>query len=425
MIDGYVADVPYVRTFTKELAPAWLDHAALVSGFTAPNRNSGFAWCDLGCGHGLTSAVLGAAHPQGEFHGIDANEVHVESANRFASDAGVRNVSFHAARFDEACDLNLPAFDYIVSHGVYSWVDEAARTAWRRFIERHLKPGGLLYLSYNAMPGRAADLPLQRLVRALGLTLGGNSQERTMAAIRIALRMAELKAPALAASPFATSLRQSGDKFSPGYLTHELMVASWEPHCVTEVRAALAPIGLRPAGSATLVENYDSLVLGRAAREALRAIEDPDVRELARDFFIDQFFRRDVFVRGGERLDEAERRRRLFESAWFLARPANATEYRVTTPAGEVKFDNPAARHIVSALAAGPRRLADIALTAGSIPSQDLLANALVLTAAGAVWPVEGGNVSVANINEAIARLATTEQIPYIVQPFGTAVADL
>src|SRR5262249_9743646 len=160
-----------------------------------------------------------------------------------------------------------------------------------------------------------------------------------------------------------------------------------------DVRADMADIGLEPVGSATLIENYDSFVLGRAAREQLAAIGDRNARELVRDFLINQSFRRDVFVRGSRSLDQNERRNWLLESAYALALPAAQVEFVTSTPAGRLNFDNPASRHIVRALASGPRRLADI--TDRAVNSQDLLANALALCAANALWPVELGQVPV------------------------------
>ena len=49
---GYVSDIPYLRDFKPMLAPAWLDHAALVCGVEPPARESGFTWCDLGSAKG-------------------------------------------------------------------------------------------------------------------------------------------------------------------------------------------------------------------------------------------------------------------------------------------------------------------------------------------------------------------------------------
>jgi SAM-dependent methyltransferase len=418
---GYVTDVPYIRDFIRELAPAWLDHVAVVGRFAPPDRQDSFTWCDLGCGNGITAVALAATHPSGVFRGIDAMPVHTGFARRLAAEACISNVGFDAVDFGAAAEAEYPGFDYIVSHGVYTWVGEGARRSWLRFIDRHLKPGGLVYVSYNAMPGRAADLPWQRLVRTLGLTLAGSSRDRVAGALDVARKLTALKAPALVASPLAASFHDKPDRFSTTYLTHELMNADWAPLCVTEMRAAMADIGLEPAGSATLIENHDSFVLRGAAREVLAAIADPNARELVRDYFIDQCFRRDVFIRDGRRLSREDRKDRLMQSVFFLARGEESLEYRLQTPAGKLRFDNRTARHIVRALAGGPRRLADIADT--EIPEQDLIANILVLTAASAVWPVNPVGLSVDALNAAILNREGGEQeIRWRVLPFGTAV---
>jgi SAM-dependent methyltransferase len=422
VVQGYVTDVPYVRAFIHHLAPAWLDHVAIVSGLRPPARQDGFAWCDLGCGQGVTAAMLAAMHPAGDFHGIDAMPGHIDHARRLAAEGGVGNVSFHATDFAAAADLALPKFDYIVAHGVYSWVGAQVRADMRSFIDRRLKPGGLVYLSYNAMPGRAADLPFQRLVRALGETCAGDSVERVAAALKIVDAFLELKAPALVASPMLSVLKQRNYTLAAPYLAHEYMGQHWDPPFVTEVRADLATIGLKPVGSATLVENHDSFVLGQAAREALAAIDDENVREMARDFFIDQFFRRDIFIREGSQLNEAEQRQRLLANAFALTRPPGKIEYTLRTPAGQLSFDNAAARAIVAMLAAGPCRLGDVVEKSGAAAA-DVIANAMVLCASTQVRPVEPSRASVTAINAAISRrLGGGEEITYLALPYGTAL---
>jgi len=421
-VKGYVADVPYVGAFIHELAPAWLDHVAIISGLAPPKREEGFAWCDLGCGPGVTAAMIAAMHPAGQFHGIDAMPGHIDHGRQLAAEAGVANVSFHAADFAAASDMALPKFDYIVAHGVYSWVGPDVRADMRLFIDRHLKRGGLVYLSYNAMPGRAADLPFQRLVRAIGETCVGNSTERVAAALNIVESFLELKAPALVTSQMLSAIQQSKDHVSSVYLAHEYMGQHWNPPFVTEVRADMATIGLAPAGSATLLENHDTFVLGHSAREALAAIGDEDVRELARDFLIDQSFRRDIFVREDARLDEHEQRKRLLGSAFALTRPASKVEYAVRTPAGKLAFDNAVARATIAALATGPCLLGDIAERSGAAAA-DVIANAMVLSASTQIQPVESMRASVAAMNAAILRrLGGAEEILYLGVPCGTAV---
>ena len=220
----------------------------------------------------------------------------------------------------------------------------------------------------------------------------------------------------------ALRLKENAADFQLAYLSHELMSGHWEPMCVTDLRATMRGIGLMPAGSATLIENYDSFVLGQAARSTLEVIADLDARELARDFLIDQFFRRDVFVRSSRALDENERRSQLLAASFALTCPANAIAYTMETPAGHLRYDNPLAHDVVAALADGPRPLADISKEFDLAP-RDVLANALVLSAAGALRPVERSRTPVSKLNEAIyRRLSGPEEIRFLALPCGTAL---
>lgn len=418
---GYVGDIPYLRHFIRELAPAWLDLVALLWGVEPPDREGGFAWCDLGCGQGVTAAVLAALQPAGHFHGIDVLPGHIDNARRLASALGANNAVFHAADFAAAADMDLPKFDYITAHGVYSWVDGKVRADLRRFVDRHLKPGGLVYLSYNALPGRAVDVPFQRLVRSYGQSLPADSGAQAAAALAFARRLRAMKVPSLVLSPLCGHFtdRKSGH---PGhYLAHELMVGHWNPPGVMEVRADMAEIGLLPVGSATLVDNFDAFVLGKAARRILAKIADANLRESVRDLFLDTAFRRDVFVRAPFEIDERERRRRVLGRVFALARPARRVDYHLATPAGRVSFDNPVSRHIVGTLATGPRRLE--ALVTPAITQRDIVANAMVLASANYIMPVEPGKAAVSAINRLVLdRLETPEELQFLALPCGTAL---
>ena len=115
----------------------------------------------------------------------------------------------------------------------------------------------------------------------------------------------------------------------------------------------MAEIGLKPVGSALLVENFDGWVLGRRARRLVAEVADPDLREMVRDFCIDQRFRCDVFARDASPLDATEQRERLLAAALALTRPPGGIAYRMPTPAGHLDYDNPAAHAIVAALPPG------------------------------------------------------------------------
>ncbi len=418
---SYVTDVPYVAEFTPELSPDWLDLVATVGGFAPPNRDGHFAWCELGCGPGLTANIYAAANPDATFVGIDAMPDHIAAAQSLAAASGNANLIFYSLDFDAAAALALPSFQYIVAHGVYAWIDPDAAASLRRFIERHLAPGGLVYVSYNAMPGWAADAPFQHLVYSLAADQPGDSNHRFEVAAEMIRKLTTAGAPALRASSIARDWYRHATSRPIAYFSHEYLAPAWRPLYVNIVRTEMARVGLVPVGSATLAENFGTLVLNQAAREALQAIEDEDLRELARDYFLLQRFRRDVYGRSPRKLSEGERRDRLLAFPFGLLRPPSLVDFRLVTDLGAFTFDNRVARRIVALLADGSQSLLNC-LEVGEDP-QDVLANALMLCCARAIWPATAKPASVAHLNEALFEWnRQTDELAYHALPCGTAL---
>ncbi len=412
----------YSPTFSREVMPAWLDFIAVLCGRTPPDPSRALRWCELGCGMGITAVTAAATHPSMDVHAIDLMPPHVAHAQSLGATADAGNVTFHCASFSDARLDALGSFDYIVAHGVYSWIDADARKDLRAFVDRHLAPGGLAYISYNAMPGWAPDLPLQRLLRELAGAQHGDSLERFAAAADLAADMTDAGARALVASPMARAgLQAFREHTDAAYFPHEYLPRGWEPRYVTDVRREFAEIGLTPVGSTIVRDNFDSYTMTARGREALDTVADADLRELLRDYFRGTSFRRDLFGRDLPELALAERRERLAAMTFQLDQPASLVSYRMRTAAGEVAFDTAAAHAIVDALAAGPSTLA--ALDTGRFPASDLLANALVLCAAGNIRPVAATSVDVTRINEALASVPEgTGYFPYRAAPHGTAL---
>ena len=216
-------------------------------------------------------------------------------------------------------------------------------------------------------------------------------------------------------------LHDNAGNYPRGYLVHEFLHTGWQPLYVTELRGDLAAIGLRPVASALPMENFDAWILTERQRELLAPIGDPDLRELLRDFCIDQRFRCDVFTRDAAPLSAEEQQRRLLDAGLALARAPSAITYRAQTSAGELDYDNPTARTIVTRLAAGARCLSEFQAADG-VP-RDLIASALALCAAGDLRPVETDRVTVGPINQALRRrLGGPVEVPLVALPCGTAL---
>ena len=106
----------------------------------------------------------------------------IGTARELARSAGLKNVTFIASSFASLNDLDLPACDFITLNGVWSWIDDENRARIAQCINAKLKPGGVLYVSYNALPGHAGTLPLRQLMRAEFARAQGSASERIAAA---------------------------------------------------------------------------------------------------------------------------------------------------------------------------------------------------------------------------------------------------
>jgi SAM-dependent methyltransferase len=190
---GYVTDTNYTDHFFRELSPVWLNYVAALNGAPPHRLDPSFTYLELGCGFGSSTIVNAGAFRQGEFHACDFNPAHFEGAMRQASALGISNIQFHETSFQHLLALDLPAFDFIVLHGVYSWIGAAARQAIRGVIGQTLKPGGLVYLSYNCLPGWSIEAPLRKLLLELAATGVGGSPQRTEQALRSVKQLSDSK----------------------------------------------------------------------------------------------------------------------------------------------------------------------------------------------------------------------------------------
>lgn len=364
--DGYNADIAYTHGAYRELSPGYLSYVCLLNGVRPPRTDRPFRYCELGCGQGMTLNILAATHPQGRFTGIDFNPLHVAGARRLAEEAGLANVAFHERSFQEVAAGALPAeevgdgFDFIVLHGVYSWVSPENRRAVVDILEKTLKPGGLVFVSYNAMPGWAPLLPLQKLMLAHAAANPARSDRQLDAALGFINRLNEAGAGYFAANPAVGQHLATMAGQDRRYLTHEYLNTHWEPLGHAQVAQDLARAKLGYACSANIPHNFDELSVRPELRAILAEIADPTLAETVRDFAMNQVFRRDIFIRGLERMPAAEAAAELRRLRFTLMVPREKAGLAVPVPLGELRHDAGLGLPILDALAAGTPTLGEI-----------------------------------------------------------------
>jgi SAM-dependent methyltransferase/methyltransferase-like protein len=137
---------PFSQTHPRRLATL-----ASLHGMT-PAPPSKCRVLELGCGDGGNLIPMAYQFPDSEFIGVDLSSRAVEIGVDKIADIGLRNIELHALDITKITPA-LGRFDYIICHGVYSWVPPAVRAKVMSIFRAHLAPQGIAYVSYNCQPG--------------------------------------------------------------------------------------------------------------------------------------------------------------------------------------------------------------------------------------------------------------------------------
>lgn len=362
--EGYVTDINYTSGFYQELSPVWLCTAAILKGFHAPAIDKPYTFAELGCGQGFGIGLLAASNPTGHFFGFDFNPAQVAHGRRLAEDSGLGNIEYHDASFQQlasAPEGAWPSFDFIVLHGIYSWVSRDNQLAIIEFIRRFLKPGGLAYISYNCAPGWASIAPLQRLMLLHADSHPARSDLQGREALAFIERLREAGAAFFQNHADIAPRLESAAKLDSHYVAHEYLNREWAIVDFADMVGDCSRAKLNYLGSATLVENLENLSVPASLLPLLQAEPDPVMRQTIMDFASNKGFRRDIYQKGLSPLTpqeqiEAVKRIRLtpLKTEW-------PSETKFKTPMGEATGRQSLYGPLLASLSQGPLSLSEMA----------------------------------------------------------------
>jgi SAM-dependent methyltransferase len=407
-------DLPYGSIAIRESHPARLAAVARLFGVDAPSPETARV-LELGCAEGGNILPMAVAAPGGTFLGIDLSARQVAAGEGRRAALGLGNAALHVA--DVATfDPGPGTFDYVVAHGLYSWVPAPVAEAILALIGRVLSPRGVAYVSYNTYPGwhlrglvrdvlfrgtpGIAD-PVERMARARDLLafVAANARDRSPA--------------------YGEALRDVLEQFSQyddAHLFHEWLEGDNHPVWFSDFAARAARHGLSPLAEARL----GAMPMGRVKPEVDDLLSPRTSDRLEKEELLDvlrnRSFRQTLLVNapapGREEPDPAVLDR-LFFTTELVPAPGDGPGATFKGPRSSLSTDNP---HLVSALRALhealPRALPLAALAPG--PVEDLRPALLRCVATGLVEARAGDVPCAATAGDApvaspLARLEAAE----------------
>ncbi len=335
---GYVADIGYTYGYYTELNPLRVKLAFLNAGLALPPEGSA---CELGFGQGVSINVHASASMT-QWHGTDFNPSQAAFAQELANKSG-SGAQLHDDAFADFCSRgDLPDFDYIALHGIWSWISDENRSTIVDFVRRKLKVGGVLYISYNTLPGWSAFAPMRHLMtqhaESMGAT-GAGIVQRIDGALDFAQRMLDTNPTYARANPLVPGRLKQVASHNREYLAHEYFNADWHPMYFADMASWLTSAKLTYACSAVPLELISAINFTPDQQALLADIPDTQLRESVKDFLINQQFRKDYWVKGPRKLSGVEQGRQIRALRIVLTSYRGAVQLKVKGGIGEANLN--------------------------------------------------------------------------------------
>lgn len=347
---GYVADIDYTYGYYQELNPLRARLAFLNNGLVCPEV--GVA-CELGFGQGLSTNMHAAASVT-HWYGTDFNPSQAGFAQELAESSGA-NVSLYADSFADFCTRDdLPDFDCISLHGIWSWISDENRQIIVDFIRKKLKVGGLLYISYNTLPGWASFAPMRHLMTHHAEIIGSEGSgivNRIDGAMKFAEELLATNPTYLRANPLVSERLDLLKGQPREYLAHEYFNRDWFPMHFATMAEWLESAKVSYACSAHYMDNIESINLTPEQTKFLNTIPDKMLRESTRDFMTNQVFRRDYWIKGIRKLPKLEQLEALRNEIVVLQTPRSEVTLKAKDGGREVNLNEEIYNPILDVLA--------------------------------------------------------------------------
>ena len=422
--NGYISEINYTHGYYSELNPEKVKLSLALAGIVPPKIDCA---CELGIGQGLTTNIH-AAGSKTRWFGNDFNPSQAAQALDLANRC-YNNFKVSDASFEDYCHADdLPDFDFIALHGIWSWVSDENRKIIIDFIGRKLKVGGVLYISYNTFPGWSNFAPIRHILNQHVNVFGRVSEgvgKNIEKAFKFGEELLALNPGTLKKHPLIDEQLKNARSKNPHYLAHEYFNKDWHPVFYSEMAEELSKAKLDFATSAHYLDYVDIINMTKEQSNYLKSIDNADFRQSVRDFIVNQQFRRDYWTRGSRKFTPLEKHEFLWDSQIVLTQNRSDVPKTFQSPLGTVTLDTSVYDPILNVLGDNePKAIGEISHKLnGKDITMGMLTEALsVLVGIGCVYPISKNakeNVVKCDLlNDAIIENSRSRsEIEYLVSP--------
>lgn len=245
--------VPYESKPNESAHPAPMALVARLFGIAAAAPSTARV-LELGCGNGENLVSAASYLPHARFTGVDLAERAIALGQTTAEAAGITNVTLLHRDVRDLVAAPLGTFDYVIAHGLYSWVPEVVRADALKVMRAALEPHGVGFLSFNALPGWELSRALRELARHATRHIEGPDAkvEHALALIQTLAQAGQRQHDLFGAlAAHAAVWLEHVEKALPPdapfswYVFHDLLAECNDPFSIPEMDRRLADAGLR------------------------------------------------------------------------------------------------------------------------------------------------------------------------------------
>ena len=311
--------VPYLNRAHSHTHPDRLATLATLLGLEPPALEA-CRVLELGCANGRNLLPMAALLPGARFVGVDYSARQIADGRAMVAGLGLKNLELRHASIADV-DETYGAFDYILCHGVFSWVDAGLQDKILAVCRANLADNGVAYVSYNIFPGWHDKLKVREMlvhqVRGISDPATRIRKSREFLNLMAGLVTPEGSEP----GPYGARLRSESELVNgqdDDYIFHEYLEDVNAPLYFWEFAERAERHGLQYLADADRgLRSLDSLPA--PVLEAMRQHADGIVaQEQLLDYYTNHTFRSTLLVPAGRHIDRSvttDRLRRLFVSS--------------------------------------------------------------------------------------------------------------